>query len=310
MASGEVPECVGHTADRRLVSALLFGDIRPPLLIWLLFRLYGGSVTEGEIYPNAPVVLVAFEVRHPTTGPLSPAQLRKIKQRLGTTVPIVRPGEVTNIQGVIGAAEGPTVRVEQFPRLLSRDSTISVSFREGGVVIETTRYGGWERMRKLIDEVLHARQQIGGLDGVERVGLRYIDEVRVPDQADSSWQQWVDASLLGPTQVGEKLGLQPTEWQGITIFTPGTDRTLALRYGLREGYAVDPAGELKRRVPAPGPFFLLDIDSFWMPSEEVPEFDVDQLLPIAEELHTPVRKLFENLITEELREEVLRRRAD
>jgi uncharacterized protein (TIGR04255 family) len=268
---------------------------------------YVGTVAEGEIYPNAPVVLVAFEVRHPTAPRLSPARQQRIKQRLGATAPILRSGKLTNIEGAIGATEEPTLRVEEFPRLLSRDSTLSVSFREGSIVIETTRYGGWERFRKLIDDVLHARLEVGDLDGVERVGLRYIDELRVPDQTDSNWQHWVDASLLGPTQIGEKLGLQPTQWQGITIFTPGTDRTVALRYGPREGYAVDPGGELRRPAPAPGPFFLLDIDSFWMPSDGVPEFDVDELLPIAEDLHTPVRKLFESLITEELREEVLRR---
>lgn len=200
--------------------------------------------------------------------------------------------------------DGPSRKV---PRLLSRDSTTCVSFREGAIIVETTRYNGWERFRELIDDALHARLEVGDLDGVERVGLRYIDELRVPDQTDTNWQQWVDESLLGPTQVGEKLGLQPTQWQGITIFTPGTDRTVALRYGPNEGYAVEPGGELKRPTPVPGPFFLLDIDSFWMPGEGDSEFDVDGLMAISDDLHTPVRELFENLITEELREEVLRR---
>ena len=82
---------------------------------------------------------------------------------------------------------------------------------------------------------------------------------------------------------------------------------MALRYGPNEGYAVEPGGELKRPTPVPGPFFLLDIDSFWMPGEGDSEFDVDGLMAISDDLHTPVRELFENLITEELREEVLRR---
>jgi uncharacterized protein (TIGR04255 family) len=278
------------------------------LLIWLLFRLLlrtFAPVSEREIYPNAPVVLVAFEVRHPTTAGLSPSQQRTLKQRLRATTPILRSGQLTNIQGVIGA--DATIRVEKFPRLLSKDSTTCVSFREGAIIVETTRYNGWEQFRKLINDVLDARLELADLDGVERVGLRYIDELRVPDQTDTNWQQWVDDSLLGPTQVGEKLGLEPTEWQGITIFTPGTDRTVALRYGPSEGYAVDPGGELKRPTPVPGPFFLLDIDSFWMPGEGDSGFDVDELMAISDDLHTPVRKLFESLITEELREEVLRR---
>jgi len=86
---------------------------------------------------------------------------------------------------------------------------------------------------------------------------------------------------------------------------PRADSGPALRP--RDGYAVDPGGELKRSAPVPGAFFLLDIDSYWTPSEGIPEFDVGQLLTTSEDLHAPVRRLFESLITDELREEVLRR---
>jgi uncharacterized protein (TIGR04255 family) len=50
----------------------------------------------------------------------------------------------------------------------------------------------------------------------------------------------------------------------------------------------------------------MDIDSFWTPSRDVPEFDVKTLLTTCDELHAPVGKLFERLITERLREEVFR----
>ena len=80
-----------------------------------------------------------------------------------------------------------------------------------------------------------------------------------------------------------------------------------LRYGAWEGFAVDPGGDLKRSSATPGPFFLMDIDSFWIPIGGVPEFDVKALLTICDELHTPVGRLFERLITDRLREEILRR---
>ena len=40
------------------------------------------SVDEREVYPNAPVVLVALEVRHPAAGPLSNAQRVALSFRL------------------------------------------------------------------------------------------------------------------------------------------------------------------------------------------------------------------------------------
>ena len=57
----------------------------------------------------------------------------------------------------------------------------------------------------------------------------------------------------------------------------------------------------------PGPLFKLDIDSFWHAADEVPEFGVDLILNQADALHEPVRYVFESLITDRFREEVLRR---
>ncbi|MGH3870040.1 MAG: hypothetical protein ACRDSR_00755 [Pseudonocardiaceae bacterium] len=43
--------------------------------------------------------------------------------------------------------------------------------RSEAVVVETTRYVRWEQMRALVAEVLEMKQEIGGVDGVERVTL-------------------------------------------------------------------------------------------------------------------------------------------
>jgi uncharacterized protein (TIGR04255 family) len=265
---------------------------------------------EREAYPNAPLVLVALEVRHPMADSLTHAQRLKIKQRLAAQVPIMRTGQLTQVTAVQAAgasAAPPEVRVEEFPRYFSRDNTMAVSVRAEALVVETTRYSHWEQLRALAAEVLEARQEVGGVDGVERVGLRYINEVRVPGEPVHDWAPWVDPTLLGPAMIGGQVGLVADQWQGITAFTPGPERTVVLRHGPREGFAVDPGGDLKRPTPTPGPFFLLDIDSFWTPGEGIPEFEVEKLLAICDELHTPVRRLFECLITERLRKEVLRR---
>lgn len=261
---------------------------------------------DREVYPNAPVVLVALEVRHPTAGPLTHAHRLKIKQRLAEQLPILRSGQMATVQTTVGATMAPEVRTEEFPKYFSRDNTIAVSVRTEAIIIETTSYVRWEDLRELTSKVLTARQEVDGIDGVERVGLRYIDEIRVPDDPGKDWALWVNSALLGPAPVGESLGLRAVQWHGITVFESGPDREVALRYGPREGYAVDPGGDLKRPAPAPGAFFLMDIDSFWTPSDGVPEFNIERLLMVCDELHAPVRSLFERLITDRLRKEVLR----
>lgn len=264
---------------------------------------------EREVYPNAPVVLVALEVRHPTTDPLTAAQRNTIKRRLSGHVPIMRTGQLQQLtvaQPVGGPLVPPEPRAEEFPRYFSRDNTAAVSVRAEAVIVETTRYVRWEQMRALVADVLEVRREIGGVDGVERVGLRYIDEIRVPGGPEQDWAPWVDPTLVGPATVGDELGLAATHWQGINVFTPGPERTIVLRYGPREGFAVDPGGGLKRSTSTPGPFFLMDIDSFWTPSEGVPEFDVKALLATCDELHASVRTLFERLVTDRLREDIFR----
>jgi uncharacterized protein (TIGR04255 family) len=278
------------------------------MVVSLVVLGYHLPVEEREIYPNAPVVLVALEVKHPDAGSLSHAQQRKIKQHLIKDAPIQRTGQLATVEGFLGPSSTPTVRVEKFPRYLSRDSTLSVSFRDTAVVVETTRYPGWRPLLSLGVSAWQARVEVGDIDGVERAGLRFVNEVRVPVDSLSGWRQWVDPGLLGPADVAGKLHLPLGQWQGLTTFRPSAEHTVVLRYGTADGYAVDPGGDLKRPAAhPPGPFFLIDIDSFWTPEGGVPDFDVEALTQTVDDLHGPVDGLFENLITERLREEVLRR---
>jgi len=260
----------------------------------------------SEVYPNAPVVLVALEVRHPTADPLSTSDVRKIKKQLGLHFPLESQGQAANFQVTVGVAEAE-VTVETFARFLNRAKTAAISFRKEAIVVETSAYPGWDRFRGYVASALAARIGASPVVGVERVGLRYIDEVRVPstDAGEVSWGDWIDGSLLGPPR--EIIDLPLDQWQGMGVYgtQPGTG--LIARYGPRVGFAVDPNSDLRRPSPRDGgPFFLIDIDSFWTPTAEVPEFDIEVLMAQCDELHAPVRKLFEGVITHRLRDEVLR----
>jgi hypothetical protein len=55
----------------------------------------------------------------------------------------------------------------------------------------------WEKLLDLVADALRARAAVGGIDGVERVGLRYVDEIRVPDLTPGDWAPWLDPTLIG-----------------------------------------------------------------------------------------------------------------
>lgn len=279
-------------------------------------------VPSREVYPNAPLVLVAAEIRHPDAGPLSPRQQQRLKAALADVLPLTRS---LRRAGMVASfpAPGQPPQVKEVPemvspRFVSRDQTTSVTVNQDALVVETTAYPGFERFLVLLRRALTSRLDAGPLDGVERVGLRYIDEIRVPSVGEASaWSDWVQPAVLGPDHLADEVGLSPQVWQGVAAYAGslsvggGFDKlALVLRYGIGDGYAVDTGDQLRRATPPPGPFFLVDIDSYWSSSNNIPLFDPDTVASVVEGLHTPVRDVFERLITNRLRDEVLRRHGD
>jgi uncharacterized protein (TIGR04255 family) len=263
-------------------------------------------VVEREIYPNHPIVLVAVEARHPDAALLSPGERSEMKRLLGSSFPLPQPVQNTRLTAT-GTAP-PTIENEVVPRFATRDQTTAVTFGTESVAVETTKHQRFEHLCDLLRITVEARQKVAPVDGLVRLGLRYVNEVRVPDICDgaTSWAEWVDASLLGPAVVGGQLGLVPEQWQGATVFGRGGGRQVTVRYGPREGFAVMPGGPLQRSTPPPGAFFLLDIDSYWVATGEVPEFTAEAIVELCSDLHEPVSRLFESLITDRLRREILR----
>jgi uncharacterized protein (TIGR04255 family) len=259
-----------------------------------------------EIYPNASVALVAVEARHTVAPQITPEQEARLKELLAPEFPLHQPVPTLSFNiGMMGEA-APSPSAVNPPRFTNRSRTMAATFTQQSMVIETTEHEHFDRLAELIALTVSARQAVSPVDGLERLGLRYIDEIRVPSDVDEiDWSQWVTRSLLGPTDVAQKLSFPTGEHQGLVGYQFNPNRALTLRYGVRLGHAVQSAA-LVRKMPPPSPFFLLDIDSFWMATEEIPEFNQDRILSICHELHNPVNDLFEALITERLRVEVLR----
>lgn len=278
---------------------------------WLQFRFqygYHQGMKEREVYPSAPLVSVSFELRHPQTETLNGRQRTLIKERLAELLPVMRSQQtVTHMVEIGPAGAFPQAQTEEFPKYFDRKMTISASLLQGAIIVETTQYQGWEAFSELLLAVCEARNESSPIDGVERIGLRYIDEIRIPGIDDPDWGDYLVPSLLGPqVQIGPDLPL--SQWQGVSVYGPSTGRSLVVRHATGDGYATDPNGELRRKAPAyPGKFFMLDLDSFWVPEAEVPVFSMELLREHSEALHAPVREMFEDCITERLREEVLRK---
>jgi uncharacterized protein (TIGR04255 family) len=261
-----------------------------------------------EVYPNAPLALVAVEVRFPNSADTRPLPMnlqRSFRDLLGEAwvIESQKVQQVTFAVNTAGAVP-QAMPMLTIPRFTVRDRTLAVAITEESLTIEATRYRHYPEFREIVARAVAAAAKVLLPDGVARVGMRYIDEVRVPDianEAPSAWQDWVDASLLAPQlDAMSDAGFVSTGWEGAAQYRTGPDQRLVLRYGPRTGYVVNPVGLLNRPTPpSPGPLFALDFDCFWEPPD-IPEFDSGIIMDTCDQLRRPIRALFDMLVTDKL----------
>lgn len=256
-------------------------------------------MADCEIYPKTALALVVAELRHPQALPLTDSARAQLKTRLAPLFPLAKPVQMmTMIPGQPAVSTGA--------RFMTRDRTSSVTFRDDVIVVETTKYERRRVLRDMLREAVLARQEAAPVDGVERLGIRYVNEVRVPGvEFPRDWADWIAPALTSPLSLSTADGLETSAWQGVTVL--GSPQSgIVVRHGVFDGYAVNPVGDLQRAAPPPGPFFLIDLDCYWTPDGETPPLDWDLVKPHFDQASCAAYELFEQLITEKLREEVFR----
>lgn len=261
---------------------------------------------DREIYPRAPLRLVAFELRTPTVPTFaSPESALPAFEQLKDIVPIIGPANPT-IE--MGSGDGPPTITPGPLRLLDRRRQLSIVLGPRAIAVETSAYHRFEEFEKTLERTLDAVSKVADVAGMVRIGLRYIDEIRVEGVSEpSDWKGLINGALLGAAQLNGEFNA--TSFNGLLEYALDSQTTVNLRYGALRGRVVDSSGPLRIEPEYDGPFFLIDIDSFWTaPEEELPEFNVDEALEICTRLRLPVRSLFEAAITEKLREDFRRPR--
>ena len=257
--------------------------------------------------PSAPVALVTLEIRHPATDSPTESSSKELKDLLFEYLPIERQGQ--DMGWAMGPGGSPTPNPERFARYVNRDNTLAASMKTQALVIETTAYTSFESLVDVTMRVMDARTQVSSIVGVERIGVRYVLEARVPVGADGriEWASGIAEPLLGPQRVAPG-GLTLTEWQGAAVYReaqPG--KSIIVRYGPGLGQALDPNYHLRRTIPVqPGPFFLLDIDSFWTPVGSIPEYNRDTVLETFQSLYEPARSVFQEMLIGRPQDDLLR----
>lgn len=269
------------------------------------------AIESREIYPNAPLQLVAFELRFPhTVRVLANDSLVVIQDRLGSELPLVESGVESGVALNAGGVQ-TMLPTHQFYKLFSKDRTSAVTIQQNALVIEATDYGRYAVFRGLVGRALEALAAAIPLPGMSRTGLRYFNEIRVPAEIlqPRDWKAYISPDLLKPLVIAPQM--PASEIMCRLQFDFGDGRQVTMNHGsFREGEVVMSKGPLRvRDKDVNRPFYLIDIDSAWSAPEGLDDFLPEKTLKLCDQLRTPARDLFEASITEELRREVLRKEA-
>lgn len=259
-----------------------------------------------EVYANGPLALVTAEVRFTDSPRLRREEtLNDIAIALEDRFPLTERLSNLNIEQVSGG--GPP-RVDQRNGLvmINEARTESLAIMPSSLSYETTDYAEFDALQTGIAAGCAALLDQHVRPALVRIGLRYIDEVRVPDHISDvrGWSKWIDERLIGGLSLGPE-GTPVNQAQGLATFELGSGKYFNLQYAaLPQGQAIDPP-YLRRRyvVTQPEPFFVLDFDGYFeFGKEAAVRLDSQVVADILGEIHVPSGASFQRAITEEARQ--------
>lgn len=251
---------------------------------------------DREIYEKAPLKLVAFELRFTPIPGLEEGKWERVYESLREAFPVLGPPPQLSVELSPGGAQQRPRGV----RLLDRRRTQAAVLYDDAAVLETSSYHRYEEFIAIVEALLSAVEEVGPIPAVQRLGLRYIDEISVPDNDSPDWAQYIDESLLRPVEMFRDLTTE--DYRGALQLRAGDEHRVNFRYGVLREPVVNPDGPLRIADSPSGEYFLIDLDSYWVaPEAEFPEFQLSWVLDRCEELHDPLRAIFERSITDELR---------
>lgn len=263
---------------------------------------------------SRPLVYAVLEIRVPFSPKLVTHDSANRLSGLLTNLPVLRKEQR---QRVTQSDGGVSVTAEQGWRLLNRESTHSLVVTDSTIIYETTRYPGFEKFQSEVRECLEAVAEVAAPVGYDRLGLRYVNEIR-PEKPVASFSEWED--FISPNLVTSLTELEATVTGGCVsadtpcelgsvestlVFALPENSALTLRLANLDGQGIVGNAPLRRyEVPSPSPFFVVDFDAYWpRTSTDIRAFEVDDVVDLMDRVHTPVKSAFNWATTENYREE-------
>jgi uncharacterized protein (TIGR04255 family) len=256
-----------------------------------------------EVFPKAPLALVAAEIRFSDAARLRQQETKdEIAIALEGRFPFAEPLQQTNFNLTIGGGP-PQVQERLGVVLKGANGTESLTIMSESLTYETTAYSTFEALLEAVAAASEALVAAKVRPALQRVGLRYIDEIRVPEAVPDVrlWRRWIDERLVAHLAVGPD-DFPATSAQTVSTYDLGEGRGLNCRFAaLNQGTIVVPQ-HLKRAAVESGPFFVLDFDGFRdFTNQELVQLSADVVRDALSAVHVPCGTAFQRSITDAAR---------
>lgn len=251
----------------------------------------------GMRLQNAPLVHVLAQVVFSPVWELS----ERVKAFRAAIHPMGFPWVAEGQVHHVTVTDQAPPKVELRPRwdFLSADKTTGVTLTQEALVFQTTAYTSSAPFRDQLRDVLRALREVTGAEFVQRVGLRYIDLIRVAP--GERFSEYVHHGLLGfpwreaPDLQARAIGLRT---EAIAQTTVGI---MAVRSAVLPPGQMVPSDLLPAvlRYPPPPepqnglPGLAVDFDHFVQFDETPLPFDADRIVEIVQQLRDGSRAAFE-----------------
>jgi len=255
-----------------------------------------------EVFPNAPLALVAAEVRFTDAARLRQQQTRdEVAIALEGLFPYAEPFQRADFNLAGGV---PSQAPQHDGMVLSNgSSTETLTIMADSLIYQTTAYRGFEGLLESMTAACDTLVAAGIQPAMRRVGLRYVDEVRVPVTISDvrQWSRWIDDRLIGHLAVGPD-DVPVTVTQTIATFDLGDDLGFTFRCAAMDEGTIVVSEHLSRPPVEDGPFFVLDLDGFMdFTSQAAVPLSAKTICDSLSAAHVPCGTAFQRSITDEAR---------
>ena len=258
-----------------------------------------------ETFSHPPLALVTAEIRFTDAARLRQQQTKdEVTIALEDRFPFAEPLQRSEVNLNIGPGGAQPQILERVGVVLKNStSTETLTVMSESLTYETTAYTSFENLLEAVTAACQSLDAAKVRPAVQRVGLRYIDEVRVSEVVTDAreWSAWINDRLVGALDIGPE-GFPATGIQGVSTFDLGDGKGLNFRFAaLNQGPIVVPQF-LKRPAIASGPFFVLDIDGFHdFTGQDSTPLSAEVVCSSLSAVHVPCGTTFQRSITDQAR---------